>query len=382
MDINKLIFKKLNNKLSVKEAIVFNNWYKHQENKELYVRLKELKASGEDISVLINLDANTAWDQVLKSYESRRINKSKSANVIRPMLRYAAVFLALVTISYGSYRYIFIGSQNKEIDPTAITLQLDDGKVIVINSNDTESITDNKGNILGLKEGSKLNYKDTGVEEKLIYNTLVIPYGKRFEIALSDGTLVHLNAGSSLKYPVKFLNGKKRKVYLEGEAFFDVSKDKEHPFIVNTSNMDVRVLGTRFNVSAFPEDKTISTVLVEGAVNLSSISGDKVLELKPNYKAEWDITNSETQIKRVDTDIYTSWINGRLVLKNLPFKNIVKKLERHYNVEIINNYEALNNQVFTASFDIETIEEVLNSFADNKPFVFNINNKTITITKT
>ncbi len=381
MDLKKLILKKLNNQLSNEEQVAFNDWYKHSNNKELFTRLKKLKNNGQDISVLANLDANAAWDKVLQKYESKRPKKSVYVSKIKPLLKYASVFLIFVTISYGSYRYIFIDSQDTEIDSTAITLQLDDGKVIIIDTNATENITDNEGNVLGIKEGSKLNYKDTDVEEDLIYNTLAIPYGKRFEIVLSDGTIVHLNAGSSLKYPVKFLNGQIRKVYLEGEAYFDVSKDTKHPFTVTTSNMDVKVLGTKFNVSAFPEDKTVSTVLVEGAVNLSSISGDKVVALKPNYKAEWDTANNETQIRQVDTDIYTSWIDGRIVIKNVQFKNIIKKLERHYNVEIINNYEALNSQVFTASFDIETIEEALSSFSENRKFNFNISNRTITITK-
>src|SRR5690606_36367432 len=104
--------------------------------------------------------------------------------------------------------------------------------------------------------------------DKLAYNTLKIPFGKKFRLQLSDGTMVHINSGSTLKYPIKFIAGENRQVYLDGEAFFDVAKDKKHPFIVNADNLNVRVLGTHFNVSNYPEDAVTDVVLVEGSVGM------------------------------------------------------------------------------------------------------------------
>ena len=104
--------------------------------------------------------------------------------------------------------------------------------------------------------------------ETLVYNTLKIPYGKQFEVELSDGTIVHLNSGTTLRYPVAFLKNQNRKVFLTGEAFFEVAKDKAHPFTVSTQELNVEVLGTKFNASSYTEDVTTDIVLVEGKVAL------------------------------------------------------------------------------------------------------------------
>ncbi|SDF05839.1 protein of unknown function, partial [Pricia antarctica] len=147
--------------------------------------------------------------------------------------------------------------------------------------------------------------------------------------------------------------------------------------------MDVRVLGTKFNIMAYPEDREINTVLVEGSVSLySSESGydpKKADKLEPSYKATWDKFYERMDVEKVDTDIYTGWIDGKLVLKEMSFKNIVPKLERYYNVSIDNTYEALNNEVFTATFDIETIDEALRIFAEETPFQYKFNKDRITI---
>jgi len=384
MKIAHLIIKKLNLTISEQEEKFFNEWYRKSENnKELFSTLMELNSKGFDITQFGNIDSETAWGKVMQKYESKRVKKPNRFN-FAPVLKYAAIFLGLIALGYGYYEITIPNNQIIEKDLDVITLQLDNGEIQILTSQDSQAITDAKGNILGKKEGSKLDYQDAKAEGKLVYNTLTIPYGRRFEIALSDGTTVHLNAGSSLRYPVKFLNGKKRQVFLEGEAFFDVTEDKTHPFIVSTSGMDVTVLGTEFNVTAYPEDTYTNTILVEGSVNLSNSNEDqsnKVLRLEPGYKAEWDNRSGSAVLEQVDTDIYTSWISGRLVIKNLPFKNIIKRLERYYNVKIENNYTELDDQVYTASFNEETIEDVLSSFSVNKKFSFNKNNNTIRISK-
>src|SRR5680860_737480 len=186
--------------------------------------------------------------------------------------------------------------------------------------------------------------------------------------------MVHLNAGSSLKYPVKFVKDQNRQVFLTGEGYFDVTKDREHPFVVTSGTMDVRVLGTKFNITAYPEDREINTVLVEGAVSLygsqSGYDPKKADMLLPGYKAAWDRFYEKVDVEQVDTDIYTGWIDGKLVIKEMAFKNIVPKLERHYNVNIDNTYDALNNEVFTATFDLETIDGALRIFSEENSFEF------------
>ena len=384
MKLSNLILKRVTQALSKEEEQLFQEWFSESEqNKKLYSFLKIQKKQGADLSKLRDWDSDAAWVKIIEQYELRK-NKSKKPFGLTPILKYAAVFLGIATFSYGYLQFSKQKTETKASNKNAITLQLDNGEIHTLYNNNDYAIKNKDGNILGFQNKNKLDYKDTEVGEKLTYNKLTIPYGKRFEISLSDGTTVYLNAGSSLRYPVKFIEGLDRHVYLIGEAFFDVSEDKAHPFIVSTSEMDVTVLGTEFNVAAYPEDQFISTVLVEGSVNLSNSKTNRkqeveTVKLLPGYKADWALGSGKTVLDQVDTDIYTGWIEGRLVLKNLPFNTIIKKLERHYNVEIVNNYNAFDAQIFTATFDVETIDEVLSSFAENKSFHFKTKGNTITI---
>src|SRR5690606_21391749 len=154
------------------------------------------------------------------------------------------------------------------LDTEVITLQLDNGSIETISENGERTIINQQGTVVGSQQGTSLNYRGNDINDKLVYNTLNIPHGKQFDLVLSDGTQVKLNSGSSIKYPVQFLPGNNRKVFLMGEAYFEVAKDTEHPFIVNVDDMEVQVLGTQFNLSYYPEDGEITTVLVEGSVEL------------------------------------------------------------------------------------------------------------------
>ncbi len=149
--------------------------------------------------------------------------------------------------------------------------------------------------------------------------------------------------------------------------------------------MDIMVLGTKFNVSAYPEDLQINTVLVEGSVSIFDSElgyyATTASLLEPGDKAAWDKVHSDINVEKVDTSIYTGWISGKLVIKEMPFYNIVKKLERHYNISIDNNYEYLNDQVFTATFDVETIEQVLKIFSHETPFEYEIQNQKVIINR-
>src|SRR5690606_22630816 len=139
------------------------------------------------------------------------------------------------------------------------------------------------------------------------------------------------NAGTSLKYPVKFLNGQERLVFLTGEAFFDVAEDADHPFIIKADDLNIRVLGTKFNVSAYPEDATADVVLVEGSVGLydhtAKFDTDTFL-LEPSEKGSFNKKEKKLKSEAVSTSTYTSWIEGELVFRNMSFENILRKMER------------------------------------------------------
>lgn len=319
--------------------------------------------------------------------EIKLIKRNKNKNRFGHWLKYAAVFIVLIGVGY------FFMNQNKTSDVIEkqlviseddITLELENGDLKVINSKGEEKFISKAGKVIAQQKGNILNYEKENNSKELAYNILTIPNGKKFQIVLSDGTTVHLNAGSSFKYPEKFINSGNRQVYLlEGEAYFEVAKDAMHPFIVNANNVNVRVLGTEFNISSYPEDTSINTVLIKGAVSIYSNNKiyDKTtsLELKPGYMASWSKTKKNVAVEEVDTNIYTGWKDDKLIFKNTQFKNIIKKLERHFNVSIINNNAKLNERYYDATFDIETIEQVLNAFSKSSKMQFTIQNNQIII---
>jgi len=303
----------------------------------------------------------------------------------RKYIAIAASVVVLLGIGFFYKQNISTTTPQPKFDfkSTDIVLQLEDGKVQIIHEDNSVQVLDSKGNVVGNQAGNKLVYENNSDLEKVSYNTIKIPYGKKFQLQLSDGTLVHLNSGTTLKYPVKFIAGENRQVFLDGEAFFDVAKDKKHPFIVNADNLNVRVLGTHFNVSNYPEDVSTDVVLVEGSVGMyhsdEEFNAAKNTILKPGYKGSFNKENATIRTKPVITDIYTSWINGGLTFRNMTFKNIITKLERRYNVTIINKNEKLANEKFNASFKEESIENVMSYFNDIHGINYTIKNNQILI---
>ncbi len=294
----------------------------------------------------------------------------------------AAIFIGLLAAGYFYIHYLQ-QPETISIPENAITLELGDGTIEIIREEGAAKVLDQLGNVVGKQKGNQLVYSETDVAKELAYNTLTVPYGKRFELQLSDGTKAHLNAGSSLKYPVQFLQGIPRKVFVSGEAYLDVAKDTKHPFIVNAQDLNVRVLGTQFNVHAYPEDNVSEIVLVEGAVGLYESEEEydegtsKVL--MPGYKASFDRVNKSFTTDKVHPNVYTSWRKGELVFRNMSFDNILKKLERHYAITIVNHNTELAHTVFNASFGNEPLNVILESLQENYGITFEITQNTIII---
>lgn len=349
----------------------------------------------EDIQQLLSempkMDKQTADDIFMNILSA---SKEKEESVIeiparksnyRKYISIAASIVVLLGIGFFYKQSLSTKQAEKEFDfkSTDIVLQLENGDIQVISEKNSSIVKDAKGNIVGNQTGDKLVYENSSDPEKLVYNTIKIPYGKKFRLQLSDGTFVHLNSGTTLKYPIKFIAGENRQVFLDGEAFFDVAKDKAHPFIVNADNLNVRVLGTHFNVSNYPEDAVTDVVLVEGSVGMYNSNEEfdalKNTILKPGYKGSFNKENTKISTKPVITDIYTSWINNGLTFRNMTFKNIITKLERRYNVTIVNKNEKLANEKFNASFKEESIENVMSYFNEIHGINYTIKNDQILI---
>lgn len=196
------------------------------------------------------------------------------------------------------------------------------------------------------------------------YNEIKAAYGTQAKVELEDGTIVFLNSGSKLRFPHSFINQAQRKVVLDGEAFFKVAKNKSVPFIVQTNKVNVKVLGTTFNVDAYSDNPSVHVALVEGSVMLQDASSEKTKDLMSLAPAQVATLNTtDKTLKKTDvTDLYkyTAWINGRIIFFGDPIQVVVKKLEKWYNVEIIIADKRLDNYRFTGTFIDESLEQILN----------------------
>ena len=374
MDIAEIIVKKLQYELTESENRLFMEWLEaSRENTAVFQRLQASKAKGGQIPNLDQLDPKAVLAKMAINYRAKRKKRAFAS-----LFKYAAVFTGFLFTGYGIWQYATATDHVSTIDATSVTLETGNGSVKVLSSEKSEDIIDELGNFLGKSHQNVIDYTDAAQQDALVFNVLKVPNGKTFNIKLSDGTLVYLNAGSSLKYPVKFSKTGSRKVILNGEAFFEVSKDVKHPFIVQADNLDITVLGTKFNVNSYSEEATINTVLVEGSVKLSGHGNSPEL-LEPGHKGEWDRAQEKITFTKVETGIYTGWMEGKLVINKLSFDKIIIKLERYYGVTIENRNKNIKAQVYTAEFLYESLEQVLNSFQVDTDFKYEIKDKNITI---
>ncbi|MDX9883337.1 MAG: FecR family protein [Prolixibacteraceae bacterium] len=198
------------------------------------------------------------------------------------------------------------------------------------------------------------------------------PAGSRMNFELSDGTKVWLNHGSRLKYPYRFNTGE-RKVFLTGEAYFVVAKNKKSPFIVSTDRLDVKATGTTFNVSAYPGETFVSTTLVEGKVILYDNRDARLIkELSPDECVQFDIRENKYFLDSGNTEKYTGWKDGVLLFKNDPVEEIARKLARWYNIEVEITDEKAKEYTCTATFSDETITQALELLSLPTPVRYNL----------
>lgn len=306
---------------------------------------------------------------IIKKLEPKK-KKNKIKKLVLQSIKYAAVGILFFSLGIISYYYfkpentLFISkeivlNQNQE----SAHLVLSDGKKIIFPEKESKIEYHKNGQIV-------INKKDTIQVERLIskneLNHLFVPFGRNSSIKLPDGTLAFLNAGSQLDYPDTF-EGNKREVSLSGEGYFEVKHNAEKPFIVKTYKMDVEVLGTKFNLSAYASDNIIETILVEGKVKLkktgfSLLNTDQILT--PNQRAAYYPEDGKTNISEVDVNNYISWRDGYLNFETLALNRVVKRLERYYNIRIIMEDPFLGMKTISGKLSLnEEPERVLDVLA-------------------
>lgn len=350
------------------------------QEKELVENLYEKGLVKSYLEATKSLNVDEEW---LKFKEGLDHKQTPIVPLWKNALRYAAAVVILLTATFLVQSPPTIVEQGQQIiDGEVITLRRDNQDVQIIDEDGNGQLRSASGEVIAEQDGNRLKYLSEYKLDTIVYNELSIPYGQVFELELSDGTLIHLNSGTTIKYPIQFIEGNKREVYIEGEGFFNVAKDKAHPFLVHSDAVTVEVLGTEFNVSSYPENPEIQTVLVEGAVAMrNSKTDDGDMILKPGTKGSWNKATLSSDISEVDIELYTSWIGGELVFQDTPFKEILVMLERRYNVQIKNMNPDLDHKKLNARFSvqIETIEDVLKSMRNILSYDYQIKGKEILI---
>jgi len=384
-DVRKLLNKLLEGNCSNEEEEMIYRWFKdpvlEKELKDIMLQQLQELSPGK----IHNYDFESANIHILNYLKEKISENQKNSirNVTMSLVKIAALILILFSIGFITYRLIFNNSI-QEVNPIAVTsptnsdteIILGDGSSIRVESDKSFIFYDKKGEnieIDSIKTVSLIteNAKETPAS---FMNAIVVPYGKRSSLTLSDGTVIILNSGSSLSYPPLF-TGKSRKVYLSGEAYFMVTKNEDLPFIVETSDLSIRVLGTEFNVCAYNEDPNIETVLVNGSLKVSDLRSlilkKSSTVLSPGQMASYSKETGTITDTDVDPALYISWKDGYSIFKRIDLESLVIKLSRFYNKTI----EILDDDLKTITFSgkleqKQTINEVMDIISQASHFTY------------
>ena len=281
-----------------------------------------------------NWDREASWQKLSRRLENSR---KERAGRLRWLVRRFAATAAACLLFVGGVYYFY---DNREVEKrpyglamiqpgsTKAVLELPNGSEIALE--DTSAFyMQEQGTVVRQDSGRALVYEKRGAQEKAVYHTLRVPVGGEYHLVLSDGTQVWLNSASEFHYPTRF-DGDIREVSFSGEVYFEVAKDSLRPFVVRAGDVRVKVLGTSFNVSAYPDEERVVATLVEGSVALETESEDVVL--RPGEQAVWDCASGKVEVNEVDASVCVSWVKGRFEFEDLSLEEITRQLSRWYDV--------------------------------------------------
>lgn len=325
--------------------------------RELIQKYNEGTASKEDVKLLANWYAHESALQQAdpEDQDYLMINQEIWLNIKNATMpqkskslwpRIAVAASVLICVGIGFYFYGKQGLAGQEIvqdfEPgkQTATLTLGDGKRIVLTDKGNGAIASQAGVQVSKTADGKLIYTLAGQETPAnpVFNMLSTAKAEQYQLVLPDGSKVWLNAASSLKFPASFAGQSNRKVELKGEAYFEVAKDKKHPFIVATAGQLVEVLGTHFNISSYTDEEAIKTTLLEGAVKVTIGSGDHAIAeakiLRPNQQSVLYKTSRNLSVNTVDPDAVVAWKNGLFQFENADIKTVMRQLSRWYDIDV------------------------------------------------
>ena len=381
-EIGHLLQKYFSGTIMPDEQRLLDSWMKEkEEHKQLFDRLRKDTRFAEEYGIFREVDTTRAWETFRVKNGLRRQRRMttwiKYAAVIALPLLIAGVWLLFPR---GGERSIPVAQNTKIVkrEESPVLEVVGGGKVILEKEKD-KMIEAGRGVDVQQSSGM-LVYSDSVVSEYVDTNVLRIPKGGEFKLQLADGTRVYLNSATDLRYPVAF-TGPERRVYLKGEAYFEVAKDVEHPFIVVTDDVQVRVYGTSFNVNTLGADG-VRTVLVEGKVGIRGQDLDREYVLKPNELAFYDRNSRDMKIETVDPDLYTLWRKGIFVFERETLENIMNTLSLWYDMEVFFQSESAKQLHFSGHMKrYEQIEDILHAITDATGVVFTITDRTVCVAR-
>lgn len=347
-----------------------------KEGERVFLNLQ--KISTEELEKRYDgVDVDMKWEDFKKRQQQGRRN-------IRVGVTVAASICLLIT----SGLWLWLGGAKEERVVLAeqgrknnVCLVLSTGEVVDISNVEQDEVKLDKGT--KLYSGNRLEYvrPDSLHKKELEFNQLIIPKGTFYHLVLSDGTKVWLNADSKMKYPVSF--GKdKREVSLHGEGYFEVAKDSTRPFIVSTDKMDVKVLGTTFDVNTYEDEGKSFVVLVEGLVEVSAGKGESRI-ITPGHMAEVNMydTQAKIQISKCDAEHYIAWKNGNFSFRNASLTEILKRVSRYYDVTVIRE-QVFEEEYYTGDVSSDvSLESLLAVIESSTSVSFKVERKIVYVQK-
>jgi len=356
---------------------IANNPLKKNDIEEAVLLIKRLGKNGKELD---KQSVDLLWSNI-----DKRIKENNRLKVDVVWWIVAASFLLIIGLGVGFYQYMHIVSNSinyaeivKETEVEGdVKLILSDNNMKLIKNEDPVVVYDNDGQI-NVDENDLIIEKSDSKSNRINQlNQLIVPAGKRSSLVLADGTKLWLNSGTHVIYPVTF-NKREREIYIEGEAFLDVVHDENRPFYVVTKNLKVRVLGTKFNVSAYPDDNLTSVVLVEGSVQ--AIYKTKKYLMQESQLFAYGNKTNQTTINKVDVLRYISWKDGWMYCNNNKLDVILKKLSRYYNIDFQFSNNQLKELVIAGKLELKgDYNDVFKVLSYIAPVTFKVNNESILV---
>lgn len=331
------------------------------------------------------------WKNI-DQFDDQIKNHSREIKIHR-FMRYAAILITGLliggSISYwmliqNQKSYVF-STDHKQGSDTHSRLLLSDGTSVDLEKENSE-IAINADKQIVIDNNKVIDLSSTSNPDEAQMNEVDIPFGKKSQLILEDGTKVWLNAGSKLAFPTKF-SGEKREVFLEGEAYFEVAQNKKFPFYVNTNDIQIKVLGTKFNISAYPTDAQIETFLLEGKLAVSERTKLGFLKnetfIVPSQKASYNKEQKTMAVSNEhDIEFAIAWTEGWFMFSQQNLNDVLKNLHRYYNVQFVFEQGFSTVDLITGKLDLkDSIEKVMTALADVAQIQYQIDGDKIHIQK-